>query len=210
MSTPAQITANQANAQFSTGPKTETGKATSSLNHLRHGLAGQFKVLPFEEQSQFDQLRADLIGEHQPVTPTERLLVEKMAQHLWLSQRALTFQDVTLSSRAPLPERKSELALFLRYQTTHDRAFHKALNDLLKLRTEKRKAEIGFESQERKRAEETRRQANENRKRELHKWKALFAQAEVDHRVLLNGNLAGPGGQLSVTIPRIIAAENAA
>jgi hypothetical protein len=35
-------------------------------------------------------------------------------------------------------------------QSTHDRAFHKSLNTLLKLRAEKCKAEIGFVSQEMK------------------------------------------------------------
>ena len=40
MSTKAQTTANIANAQHSTGPKTESGKAASSLNHLSHGLTG--------------------------------------------------------------------------------------------------------------------------------------------------------------------------
>ena len=36
------------------------------------------------------------------------------------------------------------LALYLRYETTHERAFHKCLNELLRIRAEKRKAEIGF------------------------------------------------------------------
>jgi hypothetical protein len=35
----------------------------------------------------------------------------------------------------------------MRYCTTHTRAFHKSLNDLLKLRSERRKAAIGFEAQ---------------------------------------------------------------
>jgi len=35
MSTPAQITANQANAQLSTGPTSAAGKAKSSLNAVK-------------------------------------------------------------------------------------------------------------------------------------------------------------------------------
>ena len=35
----------------------------------------------------------------------------------------------------------------MRYCTTHTRAFHKSLGDLLKLRSERRKANIGFEAQ---------------------------------------------------------------
>ena len=47
-------------------------------------------------------------------------------------------------------------ALYLRYQTTHERAFYKALNELQKLRNERRKEQIGFESQKRAQAAEIR------------------------------------------------------
>ena len=39
MSTSAQIAANRANSQLSTGPKTKEGKAASSRNRITHGLA---------------------------------------------------------------------------------------------------------------------------------------------------------------------------
>ena len=42
----------------------------------------------------------------------------------------------------------------MRYQTAHTRAFHKSLNDLLKLRNEKRKAALGVEAEERKEADQ--------------------------------------------------------
>jgi len=46
MTTEAQIRANQANAQHSTGPKTEEGKTISARNNLRVGLTGgYFRVL---------------------------------------------------------------------------------------------------------------------------------------------------------------------
>src|SRR5205814_2308668 len=63
------------------------------------------------------------------------------------------------------------------------------------LRNESRKQKIGFDSQNRRQAEEgrreaneTRRQAAENRKQELHKWAVLLAEAKFDHqRVLTSG-----------------------
>ncbi len=60
-----------------------------------------------------------------------------------------------------------------RHGLTHDRAFHKCLNALLKLRAEKRKEQIGFESQQQKQAAET-------RKQDLHKWNVLLVEAKVD------------------------------
>lgn len=39
MASPARVAANRANAGSSTGPRTASGKARSSLNALRHGLA---------------------------------------------------------------------------------------------------------------------------------------------------------------------------
>ncbi len=93
MSTQAQIAANQANAQHSTGPRSETGKQSSSQNNLRHGFAGKFKVLDWEDQSEFDLLLSTFGAEHEPASPYEFVLVEKMAQHFWLAQRSLNLQE---------------------------------------------------------------------------------------------------------------------
>jgi len=207
MSTQAQIAANQKNSQNSTGPKSETGKAVSCRNNFRHGFTGAFQVLGWENAGEFDQLTQQLTDEHQPATPTERLLVIQMAQGWWLRTRALLLQNECFMADSV---DQKQLALYLRYQTTHERGFHKALNELLKLRAEKRKSEIGFESQERKQAEEARRQAVEKRRQELHKWNVLRAEAEVDHRVLLNLNLQTSEHSVSVGPERIIAAQKAA
>src|SRR5437870_1313569 len=134
---PAQLAANRLNAQHSTGPKTEAGKAVSSLNNFRHGLAGKFMVLDWESEEEFDDLLENLRAEHQPATPTETLLVESMAQHYWLRQRAVRFQHCIMDQKLPTCEYPKDLALYLRYQTTHERAFHKCVNQLLKLRAEK-------------------------------------------------------------------------
>jgi hypothetical protein len=191
MSTEAQIRANQENAQHSTGPKTETGKAASSLNNFQHGLTGTaFYFIHGEDPEQFDHVLTGLRSEHQPTTITESILVENMARAYWLSQRALRCQHACFSDASlTMEEQSRRLALFLRYQTTHDRAFRNALNDLLKLRSERRKAEIGFVSQKQKEAIISLRQSAENRRQERHKWDVLLAEAKVDHQIILNSNL---------------------
>jgi hypothetical protein len=117
-----------------TGPRTAAGKAISSLNNLRHGLAGKFRVLDeVESQSEFDTVLAALRDEHQPATATEEILVARLAEHYWLSQRALVLQDSAIRTNSP-----EQLGLFLRYQTTNDRAFHKCLAELSKLQQAQR------------------------------------------------------------------------
>jgi hypothetical protein len=146
MATPAQIAANRANAQKSTGPQTPEGKANSRMNGLTHGFASAQSIIPGEDQEEFLALLADLRTEYQPVTPTEEILVEKMAQTQWLTQRALNLQgdaflDLLQNKQLGVPK---NLGLLIRYYTTADRAFHKAHNELVKAQKERKKSEIGF------------------------------------------------------------------
>ncbi|MBV9296510.1 MAG: hypothetical protein JO145_13155 [Acidobacteriaceae bacterium] len=189
MSTEKQIAANQANSQHSTGPKTEEGKAASCLNNFRWGFCGAFNVLPAENAEVYENLLLSLRLEHKPSTPTEAILVEKMAQHHWLSQRAMTLQNILLKDALLTPENEKQFQLFLRYQTTNDRAFHKCLNDLLKLRAEQRKAQIGFESQKLKQEDHARKLSIEKRKQDVHKMDILLAEAKADHQLMLNSQL---------------------
>ena len=46
MSSAAQIVANIANAQHSTGPATEAGKTISARNSLKHGLTAEYRSPP--------------------------------------------------------------------------------------------------------------------------------------------------------------------
>jgi len=102
MSTSAQIAANSANSQLSTGPKTETGKAAAARNNIRHGLASAsaFRVLPTESQFAFDELLAGFRDEHRPATPTEETLVQAMAEHRG-SANALSRSKHSVSTPSP-------------------------------------------------------------------------------------------------------------
>jgi hypothetical protein len=73
-------------------------------------------------------------------------------------------------------------SLYLRYQTTHTRAFHKSLNDLLKLRAETRKQQNGFEAQTRKEEELRIKNERHQMKKERHYWDLLLKDAEFCHR----------------------------
>jgi hypothetical protein len=100
---PTRAGINQANARHSTGPRTEEGKASSSRNAVRHGLSSaRFLILDWENGDDFVELLANLRSEHQPRTQTEALLVERMAEHFWLSQRASSPGHVLAPRRALL------------------------------------------------------------------------------------------------------------
>jgi hypothetical protein len=125
----------------STGPRTPAGKLASSGNSLKHGLAAPRLIIPGEDLSAFEALLAELLAEHQPASPTEELLVHEIAQSWWLTQRALRFQNECFTAEGVDQKR---LALFMRYQTTHERAFHKALSTLIRLKKDRMR---GFVSQ---------------------------------------------------------------
>ena len=204
MSTEAQIAANRANAELSSGPKTEEGKAASSRNHTSHGLSyanGIFFILACESVEAYSLLLANLHHEHRPDTETERMLVDRMAQHHWLRCRAEGLESGCFREDGTVNEKG--LALYIRYRTSHERAFHKCLNELLKLRAEKRKTEIGFESQKRVKEEHTRKQEKQQMAKDRHKWDVLLAEAKVDHQVLRTMNR-----DMDVT-QQLIAAEKA-
>jgi hypothetical protein len=191
MSTEAQIAANRANAEHSTGPKTEEGKTASSRNHYGHGLSTHtyndiFFLLPHESTEAYSLLCATLLHEHRPENETEHILVDRMAQHHWLRRRAEAFESGCFKSDGTLDDKR--LALFMRYRTSHERAFSKCLAELLKLRAEKRKVEIGFESQKRAQDEHTRKQEKHEMAKEHHTWEILLAEAKVDHQQLATLN----------------------
>ncbi len=217
MSTEAQVAANKANAQHSTGRKTPAGKAASSANHIRHGFTGEFRILSFEDPREFELLHCEFVHEHKPMTATENILVERMAQHQFLLGRALKYQTAVLESRKPEREKERSLALYIRYQTVNERAFSKCLNDLLKLRAEKRKVEIGFESQKRLAADAARRESNqtirqnnENRQAELHKFQVWLAEAKAEHQEVLTMNIETTETRIPNRFERIRARQQAA
>jgi len=87
--------------------------------------------------------------EYIPQTPTEEILIAKMAQHSFLSQRAQSLQTEEMTFDPFNEEVMKRVAVYMRYQTQQERLFKSALADLLKLRAERTKEQIGFVSQKR-------------------------------------------------------------
>jgi hypothetical protein len=78
-----QQTANQRNAQHSTGPKTPEGKAAVRFNALTWGLRARSLMLPTDNPADYQQLWDALDAEWQPQTHTERHYLEQMCVTQW-------------------------------------------------------------------------------------------------------------------------------
>ena len=83
MSTVKQIEANRRNAQKSTGPRTDEGKAAVALNALQHGLYSASLLLPEEDQSRFDALCQEHADFYQPQNLEETDLVQEIVCGKW-------------------------------------------------------------------------------------------------------------------------------
>ena len=98
-----QITANQQNAQKSTGPKSDDGKAVSSRNATRHGLLSARLFLPDEKPQEFIVLYEELTTTFTPSGVMEMMLVEKIAVAIWKQRRLVAAETGAITLRR-LPE----------------------------------------------------------------------------------------------------------
>jgi hypothetical protein len=91
----AQI--NRANAQHSTGPKTEAGKQRSCLNALRHGLTGQIVVMPTEDLQAYQLHLKSFTDEYNPQGATEAHLVQALTDASWRLNRVAALETNLLT-----------------------------------------------------------------------------------------------------------------
>src|SRR5690349_8931535 len=137
MSSPQQITANQANAQLSTGPRTDAGKATSAQNATKYGLSAKYVPLSPEERPLFEQLEADLRSQINPQGALQEILFRDLTAAAW----KLTVIDKLLGATGistvtllddQIPDRARKL---LRHKADQNRAFLRAYRLLQELQT---------------------------------------------------------------------------
>ena len=144
MATQAQNIANCANAQHSTGPKSDAGKLAAARNSLSHGLSSnnKFTVLPHEDAAEYENLRAALHSDFAPDSTAEIFLVDEMARAQWKLRRVAAMEQELFGSEGDLTRwfredcSKDEVLLKLsRYESTARRAWYKALAELRKIRS---------------------------------------------------------------------------
>jgi hypothetical protein len=92
-----QIEANRRNAQQSTGPRTEIGKKTSSLNALRHGLTSRIVVLPTEDLAAYKTFSEEFLVDLAPETFAERQFAQTIIDTQWRLNRVRALEDGMLA-----------------------------------------------------------------------------------------------------------------
>jgi len=158
-----QIEANRKNGKLG-GPKTEAGKMRIKKNALAHGLLSKAIVVKdYESKSEFDRLLSELAKYYEPHGPVEMMLVEKIAVAWWRLRRVAIAEAGTiienhkkdyhfekLNSMLGLKDLESEPTQkdmlpypqdamnLLRYETTFERQFYKALDQIERMQRARR------------------------------------------------------------------------
>jgi hypothetical protein len=89
----AQLAANRANAQSSTGPKSEQGKLVSSHNALKTGLTGRTIVLPTDDVAAYQSFVALINRKFAPANDIEQHLTQTIADTEWRLLRIPTLES---------------------------------------------------------------------------------------------------------------------
>ena len=143
MATDAQIAANRANAQLSSGPTSETGKATCSQNAVRHSLTARgLIVLPGQEETFAgfeDCYRRDL----QPITELEESIFKVILESAWNLERcrraqAQLYAQAEDAGVDPLLDEaiEAKYGRIQKYARQYQNSMFRALRELARLQTE--------------------------------------------------------------------------
>jgi hypothetical protein len=107
MATEAQIAANRANAQLSTGPRTAEGKARTSQNAVSSGLFAARDYVRPEEAADYYQLHEALWNELHPATLMENTQAAEIVTASWRLHRCAALEAELDSATDPVAEQKS-------------------------------------------------------------------------------------------------------
>jgi hypothetical protein len=158
MTSNEKIETNKINAQLSTGPiNTELTK----FNAVKHGLLSQELIIPnIEDKKEYEKIALMIRDEIKPMSIIEELLVERLTTSYWRLRRAIKVEkgqiiqnyiewehkDIYVGEYSPKEYFQKEKAMkeynnmpsetildkILRYETTLERQFYRALKEIEK------------------------------------------------------------------------------
>ncbi|MBV9225532.1 MAG: hypothetical protein JOY85_15985 [Acidobacteriaceae bacterium] len=164
-----RLAANRANAQLSTGPRTEVGKAVSSLNAVKTGLCGRAVLLADEEEAADYREHVERVyAWWKPANVEEHALVQALADTQWRLESIPGLESALYAQARlrgePVLQHPDPVAQRLLLQAQAEVAEAKALQNLrlherrLQRQYEKDKAELNQLRNERLREAEAERQ----------------------------------------------------
>ena len=139
MATKRQIAANRRNARHSTGPKTPQGKATASMNSLRHGLRASKIILPGEHQEDFDHIHDGLQNLYQPQDQAEQYILDQAAIAQWKLVRVEVLEADCYAAGKPFGERVAMVDRLSQVQVRLERTYFKAYKELERIKAARQK-----------------------------------------------------------------------
>ena len=177
MSSLRKIDSARANGAKSHGPVTEEGRTKSSMNALKHGLTARTVLFSNDNHDEYNALLESYIESLQPIDPFEMDLVVEMVNTKWQQRRVQKFETELFDREMDEQKEKLDesyesydatfeqtyafrmlthcpsLRLLHREASRLERTYHRALNDLLRLRqvreSSNKKNEKRTESQDR-------------------------------------------------------------
>ena len=155
----SQNAANRANAQHSTGPQ---NTSRTRFNGVQHGLTGKQTVIPGESQEEYDKFHAEFLRDLNPQSAIERTLADRTVAAAWRLKRFQRMESAFFNDRVNAflkdnpeadpdsamanlfidPVETAKMSLFLRYQTTVQREFDKAISEFKKAQAEREKQQF--------------------------------------------------------------------
>jgi hypothetical protein len=142
----AQHAANKSNAAFSTGPRTEPGKARSSRNALSFGLFTLNDFVRENEAEHYTKICTSLWTELTPEGTVEEFLTTELISSTWRLRRCrmveedlaeITILDPDQKDPMQDPETQKQQKSVDRARAQSHSIFHRCLNALRKVQTER-------------------------------------------------------------------------
>ncbi len=153
MTNKKKITANQANALKSTGPRTTEGKAIASQNAVKHGILSKAAIVEGEAIEVYEAFRTSIFDDLQPIGAMEQLLAEKIAHCSWRLRRSSHAEAQLFGQKASNQYNPTAvLDLFsgleaqklhnlFRYESALEKHFYRSLKELQQLQALRKQRE---------------------------------------------------------------------
>ncbi len=140
MATSSQTIANRANAQLSTGPKTEAGKRKVSRNAFKHGFTSSRLFVRSDEQEEFVIFESALHTDILPKGAPEDDLYARILHACWNLRRTRELEEDLWEQYAdPLTDEEAckKMDIYARHTARFERSYDRALRQIRILQTDR-------------------------------------------------------------------------